>query len=317
MVEIIFLGSGGSIPTEERRHPAILLRHEAYNILFDAGEGVQMRIEKYGLNRKMVIFCSHTHPDHTIGIIGILLRFSLMGRQNPLEIYGPTNIIPWVKFAQESIHLGTSFPTTVFGVENDYIWESGNARIRAFDVSHRGPALGYEFVYEKPTGKFLPEKAEEIGIPKGTLWGKLAAGETITLDDGREVAPQEVTLPPENGLRIVYSGDTRPCENLREAAKDADILIHEAMYTEEHSQLAEERGHSTAKQAANIALEANVRLLVLTHYSPRYENGDQILEEARAIFENTIVARDLMSINLSYEGDIEVAYHERLAKEPQ
>lgn len=306
MVEIIFLGSGGSIPTEERRHPAILLRHEAYNILFDAGEGVQMRIEKYGLNRKMVIFLSHTHPDHTIGIIGILLRFSLMGRQNPLEIYGPTNIIPWVKFAQESIHLGTSFPTTVFGVENDHVWEAGNARIRAFEVSHRGPALGYEFVYERPTGKFLPDKAKELGIPKGALWGRLAAGEHITLDDGRGVFPQEVTLPPERGLKIVYSGDTRPCDNMRRAARDADILIHEAMYSEIHSDLAEERGHSTAKQAAEIAADANVRLLILTHYSPRYENGDVILEEAKEVFPNTIVARDLLSIDLAYDGEIRI-----------
>lgn len=308
MVEVIFLGSGGSIPTEERRHPAILLRHEAYNILFDAGEGVQMRIEKYGVNRKMAIFCSHTHPDHTIGIIGLLLRFSLMGRQNPLEIYGPTNIIPWVKFAQESIHLGTTFPTTVYGIENGHLWEAANATVQAFDVSHRGPALGYAFEYRRLTGKFLPNKAEELGIPKGQLWGKLAAGESIILDDGRKITPMDVTLPPQRSLKIVYSGDTRPCDSLREAAKDADILIHEAMYADSHSQLADERGHSTARQAASIASDAGVRLLVLTHYSPRYENGSIILEEAKEIFSNTIVAQDMMSITLSYDGEMKVKH---------
>ena len=306
MVDVIFLGSGGSIPTEKRRHPAVLLRHEAYNILFDAGEGVQMRVEPYGINRKMAIFCSHRHPDHTIGLVGLLLRFSLMGRQTPLEIFGPKDLIPWVKMAQESIHLGTNFPTTVYGIEDGFSWKKGNATIRAFDVAHRGPALGYEFNYERPTGKFLPEKAKELGIPKGSMWGKLASGESIILDDGREIRPEEVTLPREKGLKIVYSGDTKPCDGIRRAAEKADLLIHEAMYTEEHSQLADERGHSTAKQAAEIALEAGVQLLVLTHYSPRYENGDKILEEAKQIFENTIVAKDMMSIHLSYNGSVKM-----------
>jgi ribonuclease Z len=314
MVEIIFLGSGGSIPTEERRHPAILLRHEAYNILLDAGESVQMRMEPYGINRKMTIFCSHIHPDHTLGIAGLLLRFSLLGRLKPLDIFGPKDLIPWVQMAQNSIHLGTTFPTTVYGIEGGYEWTQGNATVRSFEVSHKGMALGYEFSSARPTGKFLPERAKELEIPKGTLWGKLAAGETVTLEDGTEVEPQDVTLPPEKGIRVVYSGDTRPCDNVRTAAKGADVLIHEAMYTEEHAKLADERGHSTARQAAEIAADARTRLLVLTHYSPRYENGDKILQEAKELFENVIVARDLMHITLSYKGDLQVSYHDELAK---
>ncbi len=306
MVEIIFLGSGGSIPTEKRRHPAILLRHEAYNILFDAGESVQMRIEPYGINRKMVIFCSHRHPDHTIGLVGLLLRFSLLGRQKPLDIFGPKDLIPWVRMAQEAIHIGTSFPTTVYGVENGFVWEQDEMKVRAFEVSHRGLALGFAFSYQRTRGKFLPEKARALGVPKGALWGKLASGETIFLDDGRRISPHDVTLSPGHGLKIVYSGDTRPCDNTRTAAKDADILIHEAMYTEEHGTLAEERGHSTAKQAAEIAAMSNVRLLILTHYSPRYYDGASILEEAREVFPTTILARDMMTVRLLYDGTLEV-----------
>lgn len=314
MVEIIFLGTGGSIPTEERRHPAILLRHEAYNILFDAGESVQMRVEPYGINRKMAIFCTHIHPDHTLGIAGLLLRYSLLGRLKPLDIFGPKDLIPWVQMAQDSIHLGTTFPTTVYGIEGDYEWTQGNATVRSFEVSHRGMAFGYEFRYARPTGKFLPEKAKELGIPKGALWGKLAAGETITLENGTQIKPEDVTLPAGKGIKVVYSGDTRPCDNVRKAATGADILIHEAMYTEEHSQLADERGHSTARQAAEIAAEAGARLLVLTHYSPRYENGNQILQEAKEFFGNVIVAKDLMHITLSNNGILNVSYRNELTK---
>ncbi len=306
MVDIHFLGSGGSIPTEDRRHPAILLRYEGWNLLWDAGESVQMRIESHGINRKMIIFITHKHPDHNMGLAGILLRFSLLGRIKPLEVYGPKDLIPWVKIQQESINLGTTFPTTVYGIEEGVIWSDGFASMRSFEVDHRGFAVGYEFTITKPTGKFLPEKAEELGVPKGSLWGKLASGESIELEDGTVIKPDDVSLPADRGLKVVYSGDTRPCDNLRSAAKDADILIHEAMYTEEHSELAAERGHSTAKQAAQLASEAGVGLLILTHYSPRYENGDMILEEAKSVFDNTILARDLMKVALSNNGHIEI-----------
>ncbi|MHA1906078.1 MAG: ribonuclease Z [Candidatus Thorarchaeota archaeon] len=306
MVDIHFLGSGGSIPTEKRRHPAYLIRYESWNILWDAGESVQMRIEPFGINRKMKIFITHQHPDHNMGLAGLLLRFSLMGRIKPLEVYGPKELIPWIKIQQESINLGTTFPTTVYGIEEGIIWSEGFASMRSFEVDHRGYAVGYEFTITKPTGKFLPDKAKELGIPQGSLWGRLAAGETIELDKGTVVKPSDVSLPADKGIKIVYSGDTRPCDNVRDAAKGADILIHEAMYTEEHSELAAERGHSTAKQAAKIALDADVGLLILTHYSPRYENGDVILKEAKTVFENTIIARDLMKVTLTNDGQVEV-----------
>jgi len=306
MVEVVILGSGGSIPTAKRNSPAYLIRHEGWNLLFDCGEDAQRRIEPFGTNRKMAIFISHNHADHMLGIPGVLLRFSLLGRIKPLDIYGPTELIEYIKMAQTTIHLGTTFEATVYGIEPGVIFTEKNFSVRAFEVDHRGVAFGYEFTYQRPTGKFLPEKAKELGIPKGKLWSKLAKGEKVRLDDGREIQPEDVSLPPEKGLKIVYSGDTSPCDNLREAAMDADILIHEAMYTEEHSDLAAERGHTTAKQAATIASECNVGLLILTHYSPRYEDGEDIICEGKKFFPNTVLARDLMRINLNNNGDAEV-----------
>ncbi|MDF1538056.1 MAG: ribonuclease Z [Candidatus Thorarchaeota archaeon] len=306
MVELVILGSGGSIPTLKRNHPAYLIRHEGWNLLFDCGEDAQRRIEPYGNNRKMAIFISHNHADHMLGIPGVLLRFSLLGRIKPMSIYAPAELIEFIKVAQSTIHLGTTFEATVYGVEPGVVFSEKDFSVRAFEVEHRGKAFGYEFTYQKPTGTFLPEKAKELNIPKGKLWSRLAKGENVHLEDGRQVRPEDVSLHPEKGLKIVYSGDTRPCDNVREAAKDADILLHEAMYTEEHSELAAERGHSTAKEAATIASECNVGLLILTHYSPRYEDGEVIIREAKKYFPNAVLARDLMSVKLNHDGNTEI-----------
>ncbi len=306
MVELVILGSGGAIPTLKRNHPAYLIRHEGWNLLFDCGEDAQRRIEPFGNNRKMAIFISHNHADHMLGIPGVLLRFSLLGRIRPMNIYAPEELIEFIKVAQSTIHLGTTFEATVYGVKPGVVFTENDFSVRAFEVEHRGEAFGYEFTYHKPTGTFLPEKAKELNIPKGRLWSRLAKGEKVQLENGREIRPEDVSLPPEKGLKIVYSGDTRPCDSVREAAKGADILLHEAMYTEEHSELAMERGHSTAKEAATIASECNVGLLILTHYSPRYEDGKAVIHEAEKYFPNVVLARDHMRIKLSNDGDTEI-----------
>ncbi|MHA1882286.1 MAG: ribonuclease Z [Candidatus Thorarchaeota archaeon] len=304
----MILGSGGSIPTEDRNHPAILIRHEGWNLIFDTGEDVQRQLEyaRAGLNKPTCIFISHMHGDHVLGISGLLLRMSLLGRIKPLKVFGPKELIDFVKLSQSTIGLGTTFPTTVYAVENGLLFNEGDAKVRTFQVEHRGFALGYEFSYERPTGPFLKERAIEMGIPKGPLWKKLSSGEKITLDDGTEIYPEDVTGPKSDGLKIVYSGDTRPCQAVKEAAQGANILIHEAMYANEHSGLASDRGHSTAAEAAELARDANVDLLVLTHYSPRYEDGTVILKEAKEIFPNTIIARDLMRITLNIDGKYDI-----------
>jgi len=272
--------------------------------MFDCGEDTQRQFERAGLgqNKKMAIFITHTHADHLLGLGGLLLRFSLLGRIRPLDIYGPVELIEYVKVNQKTINLGTTFKTTVYGIKSGTLFEMDNLAVRAFEVDHRGLAFGYEVSHQRPTGEFLPDKAKSLGVPKGPLWSKLSNGESVVLEDGKEIRPEEVTNPKPHPLKIVYTGDTRPCDNLRDAAKDADVLISEAMYTSEHSDLAEDRGHMTASSAAELAKESNVRLLVLTHYSPRYENGGSVLEEARTIFPDTVLAEDLMRITLNMDG---------------
>ena len=304
MIDIIFLGSGGSIPTEDRNHPAVAIRHEGWVLLFDAGEDVQRQYERaqLGLNKNLAIFVSHVHADHVLGLPGLLLRFSLLGRMKPLNIYGPEELIEYVKVSQSTINLGTTFETTVHAIGPGEIFSQRDLSVRAFEVDHRGFALGYEIMWARSTGKFLPSKAEDLGVPQGPLWKALASGETVELEDGTKVSPGDVTEPGPRPLKIVYSGDTRPCVALRDASADADILICEAMYTSEHAILAEERGHSTAAAVAELAKQSGVKLLVLTHYSPRYFDGEEVIREARPIFPNSVLARDHMRIQLSKDG---------------
>jgi ribonuclease Z len=306
MIEIIFLGSGGSIPTEKRNHPAIAIRYEGWVLLFDAGEDVQRRYEKaqLGLNKKMAIFVSHVHADHVLGLPGLLLRFSLLGRLKPLNIYGPKELIEYVKISQSTINLGTTFEAAVHAIGPGEIFKEQDLTIRAFEVDHRGFALGYEIAWARSTGRFLPSKAKDLGVPQGPLWKALASGESVELEDGTTVSSKDVTNPSPPPLKIVYSGDTRPCEELRKAATGADVLICEAMYTSEHAILAEERGHSTAAAVADLAKEVEVKLLVLTHYSPRYYEGEEVIGEARSVFSNSVLARDLMRIQVGMDSSV-------------
>ena len=182
MLEVVFLGTSGSMPTEGRNLPAIAVRHEGRVLLFDAGEDVQRQLGKaaIGLNKRMAIFISHVHADHIIGLPGLLLRFSLLGRIRPLNIYGPKGIIEYVQMNQKTINLGTTFEAKVYEIEPGVIFSEEDLSVRAFEVDHRGYAMGYELVYQKPTGTFLPQKATDFGVPKGPMWGKLAAGESVT-----------------------------------------------------------------------------------------------------------------------------------------
>ncbi|MGY5880944.1 MAG: ribonuclease Z [Candidatus Thorarchaeota archaeon] len=308
LLEIITLGTGGSMPTENRNLPSIVIRYQGWVLMFDAGEDVQRQIERVGIgtNKKMAIFVSHMHADHLLGLPGLLLRFSLLGRIKPLKIFGPKELIDYVKMNQSTINLGTTFEAVVHAIEPGVIFQEEELTVRAFAVDHRGYALGYELTIQKPTGEFHPERAEKLKIPKGPLWRKLADGEEVQLEDGTKIHPNQVTEPRSDPVKIVYSGDTRPCQTLRDASQNATVLISEAMYTSEHEDLAAERGHSTAKAIAQIATESNVGLLVLTHYSPRYFDGLDILKEGKDNFANTVLARDLMRITVDKEGNSKI-----------
>ena len=302
LLKITFLGTSGSVPCVNRNPSAILIQYGGDRILFDCGEGTQrqMMIARTGFNLKG-IFITHLHTDHFIGLFGLLETLALNERKEKLPIYVPS---PNVKFLHTLFKLfgyyNLSFPVEIIGLEDGNEISFGNYKIVAFKTDHDVPSLGYALIEKDRPGKFNRAKAEELGIPPGPLYAKLVRGESIEIN-GRIITPDMVVGPPRPGRKVVYTGDTRPCEKIVEIAKDADVLIHDASFTSDLQEWAEKTKHSTAKEAAEIAKKAGVRQLILTHISARYSKDvTPLLEEAKQIFENVVVAEDLMSIEVRY-----------------
>ncbi len=303
ILEIIFLGTSGSIPTNERSLPSIAIRRNGEILLFDAGENCQVQIIKAGLKpgRVTKVFISHLHTDHFLGIFGFLQTMILMERTKSIYIYGPPGLS----------ELLDAFNNIVGGLFNPYynifvekteggiLCEEREYIVRAIPVSH-GKTFSLAFsLEEKPrSGKFFPEKARALGIPEGSLWSRIQNGETLELKNGRTISPSQVMGPERPGRKIVYSGDTRPIQSLIDFSKGADVLIHEATFDDDLHSNAVEAGHSTASEAAIIAREADVKMLVLTHISPRYRDTSKLLKQAKEHFPNVIIAKDLLSINI-------------------
>jgi len=302
LLKITFLGTAGSVPCVNRNPSAILVQYGGDRILFDCGEGTQrqMMIARTGFNLKG-IFITHLHTDHFIGLFGLLETLALNERKEKLNIYVPS---PNVKFLHTLFKLfgyyNLSYPVEIVGLEDGNEISFGNYKIVAFKTEHDVPSLGYALIEKDRPGKFNRAKAEELGIPPGPLYAKLVRGESIEIN-GRIITPDMVVGPPRPGRKIVYTGDTRPCEKIVEIAKDADVLIHDASFTSDLQEWAEKTKHSTAKEAAEIAKKARVRQLILTHISARYSKDvTPLLEEAKQIFKNVVVAEDLMSIEVRY-----------------
>jgi len=302
LLKITFLGTAGSVPCVNRNPSAILIQYGGDRILFDCGEGTQrqMMIARTGFNLKG-IFITHLHTDHFIGLFGLLETLALNERKEKLNIYVPS---PNVKFLHTLFKLlgyyNLSYPVEIVGLEDGNEISFGNYKIVAFKTEHDIPSLGYALIEKDRPGKFNRAKAEELGIPPGPLYAKLVRGESIEIN-GRIITPDMVVGPPRPGRKIVYTGDTRPCEKIVEIAKDADVLIHDASFTSDLQEWAEKTKHSTAKEAAEIAKKARVRQLILTHISARYSKDvTPLLEEAKQIFKNVVVAEDLMSIEVRY-----------------
>lgn len=297
-LEIIFLGTGASIPTARRSLPAIVIRRKDELIAFDFGEGAQrnMMLTKLGLNRKMKILISHLHADHLFGIPGLIHSMSLMDRRRKLEIYGPRGAKQFIEAVLKTVRFTLRFPIRTYEVGGGLVCREREYEIRAAWADHLIPTLAYALIEAPRPGKFYPEKAIELGIPKGPLWSRLQRGFSVRLESGQVVKPRDVMGPPRRGRKIVYSSDTRPSPSVIELAREADVLIHDATFEDALGDRAGETGHSTAAEAARIAKEAGVRQLVLTHISARYDDASILAEEARRIFPNVIVAEDLMRI---------------------
>ncbi|HEY4735674.1 MAG TPA: ribonuclease Z [Gemmatimonadaceae bacterium] len=299
-----FLGTSASRPTVERNVSSIAVVREGETLMFDCGEGTQRQMMRYGISFALSdIFFTHMHADHMLGVIGLLRTLALQGRTDPMNLYGPVGT---EKLLRRAINLGSEkqhFEINVFEVPPDAPLKRRGYSIIPFAVEHGDRiAIGYQIAEETRLGRFNPDKAREMGIPEGPLWGKIHKGETVQLADGRSIAPSELVGESRAGRRIVLTGDSRPSNATITAATGADVLIHEATFATEEAPRALETGHSTAREAAEVAAKASVKKLILTHVSARYSRDTSELErEAREIFPGTIIARDGMEIDVPFE----------------
>lgn len=301
-----FLGTSASRPTVERNVTSIAVIREGETLLFDCGEGTQRQMMRYGTSFALRdIFFTHMHADHMLGVIGLFRTLSLQGREEPMTLWGP----PGSKdLLARAIAIGSEkekFPIEYCEVTPETPIKRKDYSIVPYAVDHAGKvALGYALVEDTRLGRFNPDLAREMGIPEGPMWGMLHRGQSVTLSDGRVVDASALVGPSRPGRRVVYAGDGRPSTGTIEAARDADLLIHEATFAEEEAQRALETGHSTAKEAAAVASSAGVRQLVLTHLSARYsQSAADLLREAREVFPETSVARDGMEIEIAFRDD--------------
>lgn len=300
-LKVIFLGTAGSIPTPKRSLPAILVKRKGEQLLFDCGEGVQRQMVMAGasFHKATRVLITHMHGDHVLGLPGLMQTMALHDRDKPLIIYGPSGIRKFIECIRETVQFGLTFPIEVHEIsEAGVVCETPEYAVQAVWANHVTPSLAYALVEKPRPGNFYPEKAKALGVPEGPLWGQLQRGKAVRLPDGRTIKPQDVLGPPRPGRKIVYTGDTRPFEGLAEFAANADLLIHDATLGDDLAERAAEDGHSTPSQAAETARKAKAKRLVLTHISARYEVVSGLLEQARKIFKNTIVAEDLLSINV-------------------
>ena len=300
-LSVRFLGTAASRPTVERAVSSLAIIREGETFLIDCGEGTQRQMMRYGITFAFDdLFFTHTHSDHVLGLTGLLRTLQLQGRIEPLRLWGPPGA---GRTLRQCISLGgerTTFQVIITELEPGTSVKRDQYRFDTFAVDHHGGAsIGYALVEEERLGRFNPELARQLGIPEGPLWGRIHKGQSITLDDGRVIEPSVLVGERRRGRRIVVTGDTRPCEATIAASLDADLLIHEATFAEEESARAIETGHSTAREAAEVARRAGVRRLVLTHISARYSRDAHELErEAKQLFAKTSIARDGTEIEL-------------------
>jgi ribonuclease Z len=306
-LSLFFAGTAGSVPTARRGMPAILLRRGGDRLLFDCGEGTQRQLLRtVGLPDLHAVFLTHHHADHWLGLPGMLKSFDLRDRDAPLTVYGPPGTGELMR-AMRLVYGRLGYPSTVVELEAGESVRYDGYEVGAFNVRHRTHAFGYAIVEDSRPGRFDAELAAELGVPFGPDFGRLQRGETVN-----GVRPEQVVGPERPGRKVVLSGDTTPCDMVRFAAHEADLLVHEATFTEDERDRAQQTGHSTARQAAEVAREAGVRLLALTHLSTRY-GGGEIRDEAKAVFERTVVPRDFDAIEIPFpeKGEPEIERWER------
>jgi ribonuclease Z len=301
-LRIVFLGTSAATPTDERGLSSIAIARGNEILLFDAGEGMQRNFVRSSLrmNSKMKVFITHMHADHSLGILGLLQTLSLNGRTLPIDIYGEPRLAEFIKYSTRLIGFGLSFDVNLHSIEGEgLLAREDDYVVTCCEADHNVTAYSFCLTELERPGIFDIRRAIQLGIPEGKLYKQLQSGMDIVVN-GRMVRSSDVVGPCRPGRKIGISGDTRPTEKLSKFFENCDLLIFESTYAEELRHKAIENFHSTAAEAAKLANQSGARKLVLTHFSTRYRQNKQLLEEARLIHENVDDAHDLKVIHLPY-----------------
>ena len=301
-----FLGTAGAVPTTERNPSGLLVNRDGDRLLFDAGEGTQRQMMRYATGFAVAdVFVTHLHGDHVYGLPGLLETMAFNEREAPLTIHVPPGCAADLRTLLTATAGEPAFPVDVREVAPGEVARAADAyEVRAFAVDHRTRAVGYALVEADRRGRFDRERAEALGVPVGPAFSRLHDGEAVELDDGTVVEPDEVVGPPRPGRTVVYTGDTRPCDAVVEAAAGADLLVHDGTFADDLADRAAETGHSTAREAGEVAAAAGVDRLALTHVSSRYAGDASVLAaEAREAFDGEVtVARDGLEVDVPLSG---------------
>ncbi len=303
-MRVTFLGTSGAVPTTQRAPSAVLVSREGERLLFDCGEGTQRQMMRFGTGFDVShIFVTHLHGDHILGIPGLLQSLDFNDRTDALAIHVPPRSRDDVR---SLVHAGghqPGFPVRIHEVAPGSVaYAAADFEVRTVETDHRTTSMGFTLVEDDRPGRFDRDRAEELGVPVGPKFGRLHEGETVELGDGRVIEPEQVVGDPRPGRRVVYTGDTRPVDAVVEAATDADLLIHDATFADDERDRARHTGHSTAREAGQVAARAGAERLALTHLSSRYAGKWKRLErEASEAFEGAcFVASDGQTVDVPY-----------------
>jgi ribonuclease Z len=297
-LSLVFLGTGGSVPTARRATACILVRRGGERLLFDCGEGAQRQMHRStGLVQLDEIYLTHFHADHYLGIPGLLKTYDLQDRDRPLRIYGPRGLHDLFRVIQRIVGR-TRYPVELIELDDGEAVEHEGYVVRSVPVSHQVRAHGYALVEDDRPGRFDPDAAARLGVVAGPAFSALQRGEEVSGADG-PVRPADVMGEARSGRRIVITGDTAPCPEVATAAQSAELLVHDGSFGDDQAERAAETGHSTARQAAALARDAKVKLLALVHVSTRYNVSD-VVKEAREVFPSAIAPRDFDLVDIPF-----------------
>ena len=299
MLKLVFLGTSAAMPTTKRALTSVCLVRDHEILMFDAGEGTQISYMKTNLpwNKKMKIFVTHLHGDHCVGILGILQTMSMQRRTESVEIFGPEGIDEFIATNIKILKFALSFPVIISPIQDEKVTEEDEYTVLACTAQHSIPAFSYRYQEKDRPGKFFPKKAKALGIPEGKAWYELQSGNSVKIN-GKNISPDDVTGEKRVGKNIGISGDSRPTKKLTKFFKNYNYLSFDSTFSDKLQDRAVETNHSTAKEAAELAKNASVETLILTHFSARYKDETVLLDEAKKIHGSTIAAKDLMEIEI-------------------